>query len=139
MKLSIQNISELPSVAQKILSAFPQQRIFILKGEMGAGKTTLTKELCKVLQCENEGSSPTFSIVNEYHSPLHNKIYHFDCYRLKHENEAFDIGIEDYLDSNFYCFIEWPEKIANLIPANHVCIEIEEHNLVRTITVSEEK
>lgn len=139
MKFEVQSVIELKDVAKAIIHAYPMQRIFILRGEMGAGKTTLVSKFFEILECEGHASSPTFSIVNEYYSPLHKKIYHFDCYRLKHENEAFDIGIEDYLDSNFYCFIEWPEKIANLIPANHVCIEIEEHNLVRTITVSEEK
>lgn len=139
MKFEVQNLTELKKVAEEILSVFPSHKLFLLCGEMGAGKTTLTKEFCKILQCEGYGSSPTFSIVNEYHSPLHKKIYHFDCYRLNNENEAFDIGIEDYLDSNYYCFIEWREKIFNLMPAKHICISIKEENLVRTITVSEEK
>jgi tRNA threonylcarbamoyladenosine biosynthesis protein TsaE len=139
MKFEVSKITELQGVAEQILRAYPTHKIFLLYGEMGAGKTTLTKELCSALKCEGNGSSPTFSIVNEYHSPIHKKIFHFDCYRLNNENEAFDIGIEDYLDSNCYCFIEWPEKIINLIPAKHICIRIKEENLVRTITVSEEK
>lgn len=139
MEFKVGNLEGLKKVAESILATYSSHNIFLLYGEMGAGKTTLTKEFCEILQCEEYGSSPTFSIVNEYYSPLYKKIYHFDCYRLNNENEAFDIGIEDYLDSNYYCFIEWPEKIFNLLPAKHICISIKEENLVRTITVTEEK
>ncbi|MFZ9954676.1 MAG: tRNA (adenosine(37)-N6)-threonylcarbamoyltransferase complex ATPase subunit type 1 TsaE [Flavobacteriales bacterium] len=139
MEFEVTSLEDLKVVAKSILDSYPLHKVFLLYGEMGAGKTTLTKEFCEILKCEGYGSSPTFSIVNEYHSVLHKKIYHFDCYRLNNENEAFDIGIEDYLDSNYYCFIEWPEKIFNLLPAKHICISIKEENLVRTITVSEEK
>ncbi|MFM7023135.1 MAG: tRNA (adenosine(37)-N6)-threonylcarbamoyltransferase complex ATPase subunit type 1 TsaE [Flavobacteriales bacterium] len=137
MTFTCSSTSELKNIAAQILQNFAQHRIFLLEGEMGAGKTTLTKAFCEILHCENAASSPTFSIVNEYFSPQHRTVYHFDCYRLKSENEALDIGIEDYLDSNFYCFIEWPEKIFNLIPANHIVIQIEEANLIRKITVEE--
>jgi tRNA threonylcarbamoyladenosine biosynthesis protein TsaE len=137
MIFTCSSTNELKSIAAQILQAFPQQRIFLLEGEMGAGKTTLTKSFCEILNCEGAASSPTFSIVNEYFSPSNKKVYHFDCYRLKDKREALDIGIEDYLDSNFYCFIEWPEKIFTLIPSNHIVIQIEEEKLTRKITVTE--
>jgi tRNA threonylcarbamoyladenosine biosynthesis protein TsaE len=139
MEFTCNDSSELKKIAQEILMRFPQQRIFLLEGEMGAGKTTLTKAFCEILNCTSAASSPTFSIVNEYSSAQQSKIYHFDCYRLKNENEALDLGIEDYLDSNFYCFIEWPEKIFNLIPSKHIVIRIVEENLSRKITVTEER
>ncbi len=137
MKFEVKNLNELDLVAKQILDTYKDNKIFLLNGEMGAGKTTLTKSFCKFLQCDHAGASPTFSIVNEYSSATYQKVYHFDCYRLNNENEAFDIGIEDYLDSNFYCFIEWPEKIINLIPSKHICIDIREENLIRIITVRE--
>jgi tRNA threonylcarbamoyladenosine biosynthesis protein TsaE len=91
---------------------------------MGAGKTTLIKELCKQLQVTDQAASPTFSIVNEYHSPQGN-VYHFDFYRLKEEQEALDLGYEEYFFSGNYCFIEWPEKIPNLLPEEVVSVTIE--------------
>lgn len=90
---------------------------------MGAGKTTLIKELCAALGVEEAVTSPTFSIVNEYDIPL-GKIFHFDFYRLKTESEALDMGYEEYFYSGNYCFIEWPEKIPNLLPESFVSIGI---------------
>lgn len=87
------------------------------------GKTTLIKELCKQLGVVENVSSPTFSIVNEYEAK-EEKIYHFDFYRLKDEQEAFDLGYEEYFYSGNYCFVEWPEKIENLLPENAVSISI---------------
>jgi tRNA threonylcarbamoyladenosine biosynthesis protein TsaE len=83
---------------------------------MGVGKTTLIKELCKELGTEDVTSSPTFSIVNEYHTTDGQIVYHFDFYRIEDENEAYDIGIEDYFYSDAWCLIEWPENIQNLVP-----------------------
>ena len=115
MELKVSNLSELPKAAEKILNLAGDNRIFLLYGEMGAGKTTLIKALCTILEVEDTVSSPTFSIVNEY-SGNKGTVYHFDFYRIKDETEAFDLGYEDYLYSGNYCFIEWPEKISNLIP-----------------------
>ena len=101
---------------------------------MGAGKTTLIKSLCVELGCNDVITSPTFSIVNEYAGP--NKIYHFDFYRLKNQNEALDIGCEEYFYSGSYCFIEWPEKIPDLLPDNYVRVTIEQQaDNLRKITV----
>ena len=107
-------LQELPDVAGKILSAVTTKTL-LFYGDMGVGKTTLIKELAKELGVKEPLSSPTFSIVNEH--VLENDIlYHFDCYRIEHEEEAFDIGIEDYLDAGHWCFIEWPDKIKGLLP-----------------------
>ena len=92
---------------------------------MGAGKTTLIKKLCENLGVNEPTSSPTFSLVNEYYTTNNQYIYHFDCYRLKTEIEALDMGIDEYLYSGYWCFIEWAEKISNLIPEQHSVITIE--------------
>lgn len=113
------SLSELPLIAQKVLAAAQTPKVFLFFGEMGAGKTTLIKEICAALGTTNPVSSPTFSLVNEYEYPK-GLIYHFDCYRLKTPTEALDMGIEEYLYSGNYCFIEWPEKIAGLWPEKYV-------------------
>jgi len=119
------SIDELSGVSEKIISLAEDQRIFAFYGKMGAGKTTLIKEMCKVLGVEDVVCSPTFAIVNEYIAEAE-KIFHFDFYRLKNSSEAFDIGYEDYFYSGNYCLIEWPEKISELLPKNYVKIQIEE-------------
>lgn len=103
---------------------------------MGAGKTTLIKSLCKYLGSNDNITSPTFAIVNEY-TGKNGSIYHFDFYRLKTQTEALDIGFEEYLYSGNYCFIEWPEKIPDLLPNKYISIKIEAlDNNLRQITVS---
>lgn len=124
MKQLISAIDELPRVAENLLSFASEERVFVFYGEMGAGKTTFIKALCKQLGVTDTVSSPTFSIVNEYESP-HGSIYHFDFYRLKDQSEAFDLGYEDYLYSGKYCLIEWPEKIRDLIPPKVVRVGLE--------------
>lgn len=124
MKQLISAIDELPPVAAKLLSFASDERVFLFYGEMGAGKTTFIKALCKHLGVTDTVSSPTFSIVNEYLSPA-GSVYHFDFYRLKNQSEAFDLGYEDYLYSGQYCLIEWPEKIPDLIPPRVVKVELE--------------
>jgi len=114
----------LPAVAQKILSDFPDQRIFAFYGEMGAGKTTFIHSFCRQLGSHDNISSPTFALVNEYEDRNGNVLFHFDFYRMKHLEEAFDIGLEEYLYSGNYCFMEWPEKITELLPPVYVKINI---------------
>ena len=123
MQISVKSLSELTEAAKQIMEAAGEEKIFTFYGDMGAGKTTLINHLCKHLGVEEHTSSPTFSIVNEYKG-AHNTIYHFDFYRIKNESEAFDLGYEDYFYSGQYCMIEWPEKIADLIPYHHVRIKI---------------
>ncbi|HLP65156.1 tRNA (adenosine(37)-N6)-threonylcarbamoyltransferase complex ATPase subunit type 1 TsaE [Flavobacterium sp.] len=110
-------------VAQKIISEQPK-KVILFNGEMGVGKTTLIKELSKFLGVTDATSSPTFSLVNEYQANDNQLVYHFDVYRLKSESEALDMGIDEYLYSGNWCFIEWAEKIPNLIPDEHSTIEI---------------
>jgi tRNA threonylcarbamoyladenosine biosynthesis protein TsaE len=105
-------------------------------GNMGSGKTTFIKTLCKELGVIDTVTSPTFAIINEYKAK-DTILYHFDFYRIKKISEALDIGIEDYFDSGYYCFIEWPEIIEDLLPDNHIIVEIEEiENSIRKMTIS---
>jgi tRNA threonylcarbamoyladenosine biosynthesis protein TsaE len=120
----IYSIEQLNQVAKQILEQNPP-KILLFNGEMGAGKTTLIKKLCETLGVNGATSSPTFSLVNEYQTTDKQKIYHFDCYRLKSEIEALDMGIDEYLHSGHWCFIEWAEKIASLLPEEHAVLTIE--------------
>lgn len=123
MVIELANLAELPEVAARVLAAAGGRRVFLFYGEMSAGKTTLIKALCIRLGVVDATSSPTFAIVNEYTSP-EGPIYHFDFYRIKSEQEAFDLGYEDYFYSGRYCLVEWPEKIAGLLPADAVSVKI---------------
>jgi tRNA threonylcarbamoyladenosine biosynthesis protein TsaE len=118
------SIDQLEAVAQQILDQNPN-KVILFNGDMGVGKTTLIKQLCKTLGVEEATSSPTFSLVNEYQTAKNQIVYHFDFYRLNQESEALDMGVEDYLYSGNWCFIEWSEKIENLIPEQHSIITIE--------------
>ena len=109
------SLDEIKQVAKKIILEKPH-KVILFHGNMGVGKTTLIKALAKELGVTDATSSPTFSLVNEYHAEDNQKVYHFDMYRLKSEIEALDMGIEDYLYSGNWCFIEWAEKIPNLLP-----------------------
>ena len=124
MQISTNSLGDLHHAATQILSFAEKERIFVFYGEMGAGKTTLINTLCDVLGVEDQTSSPTFSIVNEY-SSANGTIYHFDFYRIKNQMEAFDLGYEDYFYSGNYCFVEWPEKIPDLLPDSYIEIKVE--------------
>ena len=123
-QITIKTLSELPSAAKQLLQSCSGKKIFAFYGEMGSGKTTFIKALCEALGVGDRISSPTFSIVNEYSSAKGEKIFHFDFYRIKSLNEAYDMGYEDYFYSNAYCFIEWPEKIEELLPPDYVKVNI---------------
>jgi tRNA threonylcarbamoyladenosine biosynthesis protein TsaE len=125
MEFIAKSISDLNTISKQLIEQFKDTKVVLLNGEMGAGKTTLIKQLCKNLGVNENTSSPTFSIVNEYKTDNSLSIYHFDFYRIEHEQEAMDFGYEDYFYSNAFCFIEWAEKIPNLIPENHLVINIE--------------
>lgn len=118
------SVGDLDELAGKLLDAYPERRIFALYGEMGAGKTTFIKALCRVLNVEDTVSSPTFAIVNVYKTNGDSLVNHFDCYRMKSAEEAYDIGYEDYFYGGDYCFIEWPEIIEKLIPDDAVNVMI---------------
>ncbi|MCQ0110753.1 tRNA (adenosine(37)-N6)-threonylcarbamoyltransferase complex ATPase subunit type 1 TsaE [Zhouia amylolytica] len=115
-------LTDIPQVANYIIKN-AKSNILLFYGEMGVGKTTLIKEIVKELGVNDVTSSPTFSIVNEYEGNS-GKIYHFDFYRLETEEEAYDIGFEDYIYTDAICLIEWPEKIENLLPENATKIMI---------------
>lgn len=117
-------IDEIESVAKQIIAQHPE-KVILFHGEMGVGKTTLIKQLCKTLGVNSATSSPTFSLVNEYETTTNQIVYHFDFYRLKTEMEALDMGVDDYFYSGNWCFIEWAEKIPNLIPEEHSVVTIE--------------
>lgn len=117
--------SELPIVAKSILSMFERPSVVAIYGTMGAGKTTLIRHLCNLIGVADIVQSPTFSIVNEYRSEGGGKpVYHFDFYRINKLEEAFDLGYEDYLYSGSWCFIEWPELIESLLPAETTRLRI---------------
>jgi tRNA threonylcarbamoyladenosine biosynthesis protein TsaE len=119
------SLDEIENTAREIVAKNPN-KVILFFGDMGAGKTTLIKQLAKELGVKEATSSPTFSLVNEYQT-LDNKIlYHFDFYRIKKESEALDMGVDEYLYSGNWCFIEWAENIPNLIPDSHSVITIKE-------------
>jgi tRNA threonylcarbamoyladenosine biosynthesis protein TsaE len=128
-------LEELPNVVSDILREFPNERIFALQGEMGAGKTTFSKLFCKALGTEDEVSSPTFAIANIYDSTKYGELYHFDFYRLDSVQEAMDIGFDDYVYSGNYCLMEWPDLIIDYIPRPFVEVRIlhGDNNDVRNI------
>lgn len=117
-------LEQLHEAAKAVLNSNPH-RVILFNGEMGVGKTTFIKALCEVLGVTEPTSSPTFSLVNQYQTQDGITIYHFDVYRLKEEREAYDIGMEEYLDSGAWNFIEWAEKIPSLIPDAYSVIDLE--------------
>ncbi|NNU34378.1 tRNA (adenosine(37)-N6)-threonylcarbamoyltransferase complex ATPase subunit type 1 TsaE [Mucilaginibacter sp. S1162] len=110
-------------VAKELLELAGNEKTFIFHGDMGAGKTTFIKSLCEALGVKEAVTSPTFSIVNEYRG-TDVKIYHFDFYRLKNQTEALDMGAEEYFYSGNYCFIEWPEKIPDMLPLHYISVSL---------------
>jgi tRNA threonylcarbamoyladenosine biosynthesis protein TsaE len=117
---SLENLSEV--AAELITSA--ENKTLLFYGQMGVGKTTLIKEICKQLGVLDNISSPTFSLVNEYQTSKNEKVFHFDFYRIEVEEEALDMGIEEYFDNNAWCLVEWPENIENLLPLEAVQIHL---------------
>ncbi|MDR2970573.1 MAG: tRNA (adenosine(37)-N6)-threonylcarbamoyltransferase complex ATPase subunit type 1 TsaE [Bacteroidales bacterium] len=120
------SLSQLDELAKKILEIHSNHRFFCLNGEMGSGKTTLIKALCKCLGVQNITSSPTFAIVNEYWTLKMEPVYHFDFYRIERPEEAIAIGFFEYLESGNYCFVEWSEKIEEILDEERVQITIEQ-------------
>lgn len=119
------NEQQLPEVAKAILKAYPRERVFGFYGEMGTGKTTLIKEICRELGVQDITSSPTFAIVNEYWTESGAPLYHFDFYRIYEPADASRIGFEEYLYSGNYCFIEWTEKVEEILQGDFIPIHIQ--------------
>jgi tRNA threonylcarbamoyladenosine biosynthesis protein TsaE len=122
----IKGLSALRDVAKELLEVFSEERVFALYGTMGAGKTTFIKAMCRELGSEDNITSPSFALINEYSAANGTLLYHFDFYRIKKIEEAYDLGYEDYIYSGNYCFIEWPEMIQDLLPCGIVQIKISE-------------
>lgn len=127
---------DLSEIAREILSKADEFRLFAFYGEMGAGKTTFILEFIKLLGVKDAGSSPTFSIVNEYRDGANRPVYHFDFYRIESIEEVYDIGYEDYFFSDSYCFMEWPEKIQEILPEETVNVYMNVEENVRKIKLA---
>jgi tRNA threonylcarbamoyladenosine biosynthesis protein TsaE len=124
LSIDISNETALPAVSKKLLAFAKHIKVFAIEAPIGAGKTTLIKQLCKTLGSQDHFGSPTYSIVNEYSYPG-GKIFHFDLYRLKSVNELFDIGFEEYMDGKQFCFIEWPGIVLDLVPKPYIIVKID--------------
>lgn len=128
------DLIQMEEVAGKLAALLPEQGVVFLEGEMGAGKTTLIKFICKALGIEEEVSSPTFALVNEYQLPTGAPLFHFDLYRMEDPEEALDIGIEDYFDQPSLSFVEWPDRLGYLLPEAKRVIHIVDEGNQRKIT-----
>lgn len=119
-------LDTISEAAKDAIEAGKDFSVWVLEGDLGVGKTTLAKAICKELGVKETMASPTFSIVNEYHDGQGKSIFHFDFYRLKKESEAYDIGVEEYFDSGNLCLLEWADRIPGLLPEKYFKIVIEE-------------
>jgi len=138
---TVGNLEEIDKVAEEFIRYISesdlQSNIFAFYGKMGAGKTTFIKAICKALGVQDNVNSPTFTIINEYKSAKGFPIYHFDFYRINRLQEAYDIGTEDYFSGSGLCLIEWPEKIAEILPEDSIKVSITTNpDLSRTIEIS---
>ena len=134
--LVLKSLSDLNIVAEKFLRLMKDQKVFAFFGPMGVGKTTFIKALCNELGVVEIVTSPTFALVNEYQTNKGDEIYHFDFYRIEKIEEVYDFGYEDYFFSGNYCFIEWPDKIAEILPENVVFVQmVENEDSSRTINI----
>ncbi len=139
MDYSVQDLDGLRPIALELLEQLKSALIVVLVGEMGAGKTTFTQSVLRAMGIEDLEGSPTYSLINEYESPYFGKVYHMDLYRLNSLDEALDIGIEELLYQNVICFIEWPEKIKELLPDNTIWVYLRANeDLSRIITIKDE-
>jgi len=133
-EIILNQLSQLSQIATQLLKLAGEKKVFLFEAPMGAGKTTIIKALCKELGVTEPITSPTFSIVNEYIGEG-GPIYHFDFYRLKDEQEAYDLGYEEYFYSGNYCFVEWPQKIDSLLPKDAFLIQIELSDQTRLLKI----
>jgi tRNA threonylcarbamoyladenosine biosynthesis protein TsaE len=124
MKIIIKDKRYLPAALGRLIDFAGNRRIFAFYGSMGAGKTTIIKAMCKVLGAADLVSSPTFTLVNEYKTVTGDSLYHIDLYRIKKDEEVYDFGFEEYLESGSYCFIEWPERAEQILPSGTVIVRI---------------
>lgn len=123
MKIEVNSLADLSGVAKQLIEFASTEKIFVFEGDMGAGKTTFIKKLCEALGVSDVVSSPTYSIVNEYEGPI-GQVFHFDFYRIKDIQEAYDLGYEEYFYGGGICLIEWPERVEELLPEHYIKVEI---------------
>lgn len=134
--ITIKSLEEYPAAAREFIKFMDRGRLFAFYGKMGSGKTTLIKSICEELGVTDTINSPTFAIVNEYEDRDGNTIFHFDFYRIKSITEVYNMGYEEYLYSNAYCFMEWPELVEELLPEECIRVEIEENaDSTRTVKI----
>lgn len=139
MDYNVNDLDGIRPIALDLLERLKTGSIVVLVGEMGAGKTTFTQSVLRAMGIEDLEGSPTYSLINEYESPYFGKVYHMDLYRLDSLEEALDIGIEELLYQNVICFIEWPEKIKELLPDNTIWVYLRANeDLSRIITIKDE-
>ena len=136
LNFEINNENELDFISKEIFEKF-KSKVFLFYGEMGVGKTAFIKSICKHLNVKDVVSSPTFSIVNQYANDQDEFMYHFDFYRTNNKNEIFDIGYEEYLFSDSFCFIEWPERLDDLLPNKYLEIKMKLNDDNRVIKIKE--
>jgi tRNA threonylcarbamoyladenosine biosynthesis protein TsaE len=122
-RIEIDSLSDLPRVAEAVVEALDGRNVVLLRGGMGAGKTTLVSRIAALLGAEDAVTSPTFALVNQYEG-TEQRIYHFDFYRIDNIEEVFDLGYEEYFYSGDLCLVEWPEKIEPLIPDDAMVVRI---------------
>ncbi len=136
--INVKNLEDLPRAASELIESLNGHTIIALHGTMGAGKTTLIREIASQMGVVDNVTSPTFAIVNQYNTADDSRIYHFDFYRIEKVEEAYDFGYEEYFFSGDLCFVEWPERIAELMPEDtlNITIELTEDNNERVITIS---
>ncbi|MGA2405774.1 MAG: tRNA (adenosine(37)-N6)-threonylcarbamoyltransferase complex ATPase subunit type 1 TsaE [Bacteroidales bacterium] len=137
MKILIKDKRHLSSASKKLLKHSGEKKLFAFYGSMGAGKTTIIKAICKVLGAVDIISSPTFTLVNEYRTSGGEILYHIDFYRIRKQEEVYDFGIEEYLTGDSYCFMEWPELVENILPAETIRIRVTvDDNEQRCLSIS---
>ncbi len=136
LEIKINSLDGIADAARQFVDAMGENKVFAMFGPMGVGKTTFIKAVCEVLGVQDTITSPTFAIVNEYRTDSGEQIFHFDFYRIRKVEEAYDMGYEDYIYSGAVCFLEWPELIEELLPDDAVRVTLtEEEDGTRTITI----
>ncbi|MBR2945939.1 MAG: tRNA (adenosine(37)-N6)-threonylcarbamoyltransferase complex ATPase subunit type 1 TsaE [Bacteroidaceae bacterium] len=136
LEIKINSLDGIADAARQFVDAMGENKVFAMFGPMGVGKTTFIKAVCEVLGVQDTITSPTFAIVNEYRTDSGEQIFHFDFYRIRKVEEAYDMGYEDYIYSGAVCFLEWPELIEELLPEDAVRVTLtEEEDGTRTITI----
>lgn len=138
MKIKIDGLEGLPEAARQFIKAMTPGRVYAFHGTMGAGKTTFISEVVRQLGSNDEPNSPTFSIVNIYDTREWGRVYHLDCYRIDDDEEALDMGIEDYFDIGNTAFVEWPDRVENFLPDDTIAVSITaDDNGERSLTIED--